>query len=429
VSHGLPERAIARLLLARLRLASLIGVTGTVPAGLVWAFRVTDRRAERLVALGLATLLSLGARWLAGRRGAARHARGVAAGYVVAQSGLLLLALGAAGGADTVATLLAWLSLGTMLVFPWGPTTQALVSGWPLAAYVAGAWPHPFSLPAANLAATFALSVAGAWTQERLVRAAVAAPARTLARQRRRLAGKDGAPPTRLRTEFVSAMSHKLRTPLNVIMGYSHILSELVPPGDETSRALDAVQRASHELIDLVEATLELGHLAEGAERASRQSVPIRDLFDELARDFAVVPHPASVVLVWEPGRAPVLSTDRRKLKAVLKNLIGNALKFTPAGSVRVECRVVTDACELRVIDTGIGIRREEQAAVFELFRQTGSPDSPRLRAGHGLYLVRQLVQVLGGRVSVESAPGHGSIFTVTLPLHGRGDGRQRSAA
>jgi signal transduction histidine kinase len=241
---------------------------------------------------------------------------------------------------------------------------------------------------------------------------------------------EDAAHASRLKSEFVSTMSHELRTPLNVIMGYNQILNETLPPDPETVQALDAVRRASNELLDLVDATLDLGRIEAGRERVHEETVDVRDLLDELAREFASVPRAAGVALVWDAGEHLVLTVDRRKLKTVLKNLAGNALKFTPAGSVRVECRRAEDHCRFRVIDTGIGINPEDQAAVFEMFRQADSSDSRRYGGtGLGLYIVRQLSRLLAGEVALESAPGRGSTFTVTIPLGGVAGSRQRSAA
>jgi signal transduction histidine kinase len=235
---------------------------------------------------------------------------------------------------------------------------------------------------------------------------------------------------SRLKSEFVSTMSHELRTPLNVIMGYSQILSEVTPCRPESEQALDAVRRASVELLDLVEATLDLGRLEAGTERVDEQTVAVGELFDELASEFAAVPRAAGVKLQWDSGATLSLSTDRRKLKTILKNLVGNALKFTPAGSVRVECRQHGEQIRLRVADTGIGIRAEDQAVIFEMFRQADSSDSRRYGGtGLGLYIVRRLVQLLGGSVGLESSPGQGSIFTVTLGLRGVAGSRHRPAA
>jgi signal transduction histidine kinase len=241
---------------------------------------------------------------------------------------------------------------------------------------------------------------------------------------------EDAAHASRLKTEFVSTMSHELRTPLNVIMGYNQILNETLPPDPETVQALDAVRRASNELLDLVDATLDLGRIETGRESVREETVAVRDLFDELAREFASVPRSPGVALVWDAGEKLSVTVDRRKLKTVLKNLAGNALKFTPAGSVRVECRRVDDRCRFRVIDTGIGIHPQDQSAVFDMFRQADSSDSRRYGGtGLGLYIVRQLVRLLAGQVTLESAPGRGSTFTVTIPLGGASGSRQRSAA
>jgi signal transduction histidine kinase len=241
---------------------------------------------------------------------------------------------------------------------------------------------------------------------------------------------EDAARASRLKSEFVSTMSHELRTPLNVIMGYNQILHESLDPEPETSRALDAVRRASLELLDLVDATLDLGRLEAGREHVREEPVAVRELFDELARELAPVPRAANVVLRWDAGDGPTLIVDRRKLKTVLKNLAGNALKFTPAGTVRVECRRVDEQCVFRVVDTGIGIRPEDQAAVFEMFRQADSSDTRRYGGtGLGLYIVRQLVRLLAGEITLQSTVGRGSTFTVTVPLAGTRGGRQRPAA
>jgi signal transduction histidine kinase len=231
---------------------------------------------------------------------------------------------------------------------------------------------------------------------------------------------EEAARASQLKSEFVSTMSHELRTPLNVIMGYTQILRETLAADPETVRTLDGVQHASIELLDLVEATLDLGRLETGRESVVAETVDVRALFEELAGEFAPVPRAAGVALHWDATSAPGLTADRRKLRVVLKNLVSNALKFTPAGSIRVEARRVGDHCRFRVVDTGIGIRPADQAVVFEMFRQADSSDTRRYGGtGLGLYIVRRLVELLGGEVALESAPGCGSTFTVTVPLDG----------
>jgi signal transduction histidine kinase len=236
---------------------------------------------------------------------------------------------------------------------------------------------------------------------------------------------------SRLKSQFVSTMSHELRTPLNVIIGYNQILREIMPPDPDTMRALEAIERGSRELLELIEATLDIGRLEAGRDDIQEEPVVVRDLFDELAREFTHVPRAAGVALIWDVESVGTIVVDRRKLKTVLKNLVGNALKFTPAGSVRVECRPVDERCRFRVIDTGIGIRQQDQMIIFDMFRQADSSDTRRYGGtGLGLYIVRQMLALLSGDIALESAIGSGSTFVVTLPRDGARDGgRAREAA
>ena len=115
----------------------------------------------------------------------------------------------------------------------------------------------------------------------------------------------------------------------------------------------------------------------------------------------------------------PSLYTDAGKLKIVLKNLLSNAVKFTAVGSITVTARRLGEGVELGVSDTGIGIPAEAQAHIFEPFWQVPHPAAPRARgAGLGLHIVKRLVDLLGGRVTVESVVGHGTTFRVWMPSH-----------
>jgi signal transduction histidine kinase len=133
------------------------------------------------------------------------------------------------------------------------------------------------------------------------------------------------------------------------------------------------------------------------------------------------MPRNADVRLEWSDAVPDVrLVTDARKLTVVVRNLIGNALKFTEHGWVRAEATLDDGAVVLRVADTGIGIRAEDQEAIFEMFRQADGSDSRRYGGtGLGLYIVRRFVQQLGGTIALESAPGRGSVFHVRLPAAG----------
>jgi signal transduction histidine kinase len=222
---------------------------------------------------------------------------------------------------------------------------------------------------------------------------------------------------SRLKSEFVSTMSHELRTPLNVILGYADMARDPAAAGVRDAY-LERIAGAGRELLELIESTLEIGRIEAGRAEVQLEPVGLAAFWEKLAKSCAALPRRAEVSLVWEPGVPDgPLVTDPRKIEIVVRNLVGNALKFTEQGHVRARLARDASAAVLTVSDTGIGIRPEDQEAIFQMFRQADGSDSRRFGgAGLGLYIVRRFVQQLGGTVTLESAPGRGSVFTVRLP-------------
>jgi signal transduction histidine kinase len=221
----------------------------------------------------------------------------------------------------------------------------------------------------------------------------------------------------RVKSEFVSTMSHELRTPLSVILGYADVLNEAV--GDVEARiVLDRIRVAGRELLDLVQTTLDLNRLESGQDPAQCEPVGMHALWDELAGQYAALERPPGVGLRWEAIGGPTAFTDRRKLKIIVKNLVGNALKFTREGEVHASVRATDDRCIVVVRDTGVGIQGEHLGEIFDMFHQVDNSDSREHGGvGLGLYIVRKLAEQIGATLDVRSTVGVGTTFTITLPL------------
>jgi len=250
------------------------------------------------------------------------------------------------------------------------------------------------------------------------------AHAATVALENARLVGEITAA-SRLKSQFLSTMSHELRTPLNVICGYADILAEggFGPLDREQRRAVAGIRRSTRLLVELVDAGNDLERIETGRDVVVANVVDLDELFAEVRRDLGAVDTTA-VALRWRNGlgSAPV-RTDRAKLKVILKHLVENALKFTEQGEVNVVVDETAAGLVVQVRDTGIGIAPGDLGTIFEMFRQVDASETRRFGGvGLGLHVVARLVQRLGGTVAVESTPGAGSVFTVTLPSAGAVD-------
>jgi signal transduction histidine kinase len=220
--------------------------------------------------------------------------------------------------------------------------------------------------------------------------------------------------------EFLSVMSHELRTPLNVITGYAEVLGQgvLGEIQREQMHAVKTISFQSRELLRMINEILQVGSIEAGKVKANCQDVNMSAFLVELRSGYEILSK-KEISLRWNiPSSLPIVSTDGEKLKHVLQNLINNAIKFTENGSVTVSTKYVSTAIEFKVKDTGIGIPQDMIPSIFQMFRQLDSSSTRSYGgSGVGLYIVKKFVDLLDGKIEVESVLGEGSTFTVTLPL------------
>ena len=225
-----------------------------------------------------------------------------------------------------------------------------------------------------------------------------------------------------LKSRFLSYMSHEFRVPLGSIASLARILLDEMdgPLTEEQRTQVRFIQGSGAELMDMVNDLLDLAKVEAGRIKISPAWFQMVDLFSALRGMFRPIIQMEAVALIFEePQDIPRLYTDHKKLSQILRNYVSNALKFTSEGEVRVSAeRVGSNHVRFAVKDTGIGIAKEHQAALFNDFVQIDSPIQKRLRGtGLGLSLSRKLALLLGGEVAVESELGQGATFSITIPV------------
>ncbi len=222
----------------------------------------------------------------------------------------------------------------------------------------------------------------------------------------------------RLKSDFLSIISHELNTPLVSIIGFNDLLLDGVA-GKLTEEQIDdlkKIDKNSKKLLELLNAILDFIRLE--AKSVETKEVNLSDLIEETKSETRVLISESGLNFVWKVDPdLPHIDTDPTKLKVILKNLISNAVKFTEKGSVTLDILKRDSCIEISVSDTGIGIPPESLPIIFEPFRQVESPLTRRHGGvGMGLYIAKRLLEILGGNIKVESEVGSGSTFRVWIP-------------
>jgi signal transduction histidine kinase len=226
---------------------------------------------------------------------------------------------------------------------------------------------------------------------------------------------------SRHKSQFLANMSHELRTPLNAILGYSELILDdiygAVP--DKARAALERVQSNGKHLLGLINDVLDLAKIEAGRLTLSLTDYSMNEVVASVvAAVEALAAEKCLALKVEMPPDLPKGHGDEQRIRQVLLNLVSNAIKFTDSGEVAIRVRTGDGAFQVAVSDTGPGISAEDQAKLFQEFQQADN-SSTRNKGGTGLGLAisRRFIDLHGGRIWVESAPGQGSTFTFELPV------------
>ena len=226
---------------------------------------------------------------------------------------------------------------------------------------------------------------------------------------------------SRHKSQFLANMSHELRTPLNAILGYTELILDGIY-GEVSEKVRDVmgrVEKSGRHLLGLINDVLDLSKIEAGQLTLALTDYSLADVVQTVITSVGSLA--AEKKLALKSALAPDLPRGRgddRRLAQVLLNLVGNAIKFTDAGEVRLEARYTNGEFVVAVADTGPGISESDQQRIFEEFQQVDdSATRKKGGTGLGLSIARRIVELHGGRIRVESAPGRGATFTVTLPV------------
>jgi signal transduction histidine kinase len=230
---------------------------------------------------------------------------------------------------------------------------------------------------------------------------------------------------SQFKSEFLAKMSHQLRTPLTAIIGFCEVLTQGMDGELSRDQALDIgeIQRSGLVLLELVNDILDLSKIEAGKVEITLQEVDLPSVVDQVIASMHQIAEAKALKLTSDlSSEVSKVKGDPVRVREILTNLVSNAIKFTPTGSVAIRGMPVGAMAEISVLDTGIGIEPAAHQRIFEEFRQASDKISRNYGGtGLGLSIARKLVELQGGQMGLESEPGKGSRFWFTLPLDNHG--------
>lgn len=223
------------------------------------------------------------------------------------------------------------------------------------------------------------------------------------------------------KSAFLANISHEIRTPINTISGFSDLLAREEHTPDIRKKYTNIILNSSNQLMNLVTDLLYFSKIEANQETVKREIVHINKLLDEIFHEFQILIQQKNIELLYQKNLSLnlfAIETDATKLKQIIHNLLGNAIKFTHRGYIKYGCKIVNDNLEFHVEDTGIGIPAEMLDEIFERFSTIKTNlDNNHAGSGLGLSISKKLVKLLNGEIRVSSIQGKGSSFYFTIPL------------
>lgn len=225
-----------------------------------------------------------------------------------------------------------------------------------------------------------------------------------------------------LKSAFLANMSHEIRTPMNGILGFSNLLKEPGLTGDTQQEYISIIEKSGARMLNIIDNIIDISKIESGLMEINLKKSNINDLVQYIYDFFKPEVESKRMKLLFSNlfrANDVIINTDREKLYAILTNLVNNAIKFTRHGFIQIGFDIKGKFLEFFVLDTGIGIPKDRQEAVFERFIQADISDKPAFQgAGLGLSIAKAYVELLGGEIWLESDGNTGTTFYFTIPSH-----------
>ncbi len=226
----------------------------------------------------------------------------------------------------------------------------------------------------------------------------------------------------RLKSAFLANMSHEIRTPMNGILGFSELLKTPNLTGEKQQKYIEVIEKSGARMLNIINDIVDISRIEAGLIKVDITESNVNEQIEYINTFFKPEVEAKGLTLLFKnnlPSKEAVIKTDREKLFAILTNLVKNAIKYTYEGSIEFGYHKKGDNLEFYVKDTGIGIPKNRQEAIFERFIQADISDKmARQGAGLGLSISKAYVEILGGKIWVESQEGKGSVFYFTIPYN-----------